>query len=156
VTARLKALGAVLALLLLAVAGFVGGTTAERDPTAAVPAATQSRPVDPSTSSGDAATRSGSTSTGLPVVDLDRLPVQARRTVALIDSGGPFPYAKDGATFGNRERLLPLERSGYYREYTVPTPGSDDRGARRVIAGDAGRQLFYTDDHYASFVRIRR
>jgi ribonuclease T1 len=156
VTARLKALGAVLALLLLAVVGYLAGTTGERDATPAAPAATQSRPVDPSTSSGDTATRSGSTGTGLPVVDLDRLPVEARRTVALIDRGGPFPYAKDGATFGNRERLLPLQRSGYYREYTVPTPGSDDRGARRVIAGDAGRQLFYTDDHYASFVRIRR
>jgi ribonuclease T1 len=90
------------------------------------------------------------------VVDLGRLPIEAQRTVALIDRGGPFPYAKDGATFGNRERLLPVQRTGYYREYTVPTPGSDDRGARRVIAGDGGRQLFYTGDHYASFVRIRR
>jgi ribonuclease T1 len=89
-------------------------------------------------------------------VDLARLPVEAQRTVELIDRGGPFPYAKDGAPFGNRERLLPVRPSGYYREYTVPTPGSDDRGARRVIAGDAGRQLFYTADHYASFVGIRR
>jgi ribonuclease T1 len=145
VTPRLRAVAAVLVLLLLAVAGYLAGTTSTQGPTAAAsPAASSS----PSAGSGDAA--------GLPVVDLARLPVEAQRTVALIDRGGPFPYAKDGAVFGNRERLLPAQRSGYYREYTVPTPGSDDRGARRVIAGDAGRQLFYTADHYASFVRIRR
>jgi ribonuclease T1 len=153
VTPRFRAVATVLVLLLLAVAGYLAGTTSTDGPTAAAPPAAYSSPStgsgrDPSAGSGDAA--------GLPVVDLAGLPVEAQRTVALIDRGGPFPYGKDGAVFGNRERLLPVQRSGYYREYTVPTPGSDDRGARRVIAGDAGRQLFYTADHYASFVRVRR
>ncbi len=90
------------------------------------------------------------------MVALATLPVEARETVALIDRGGPFPYAKDGAVFGNRERLLPAQPSGFYREYTVPTPGEDDRGPRRIVTGDDGGQLFYTADHYASFVRVDR
>ena len=93
---------------------------------------------------------------GMPVVALATLPIEARETVALIDRGGPFPYAKDGAVFGNRERLLPAQPSGFYREYTVPTPGEDDRGPRRIVTGDDGEQLFYTADHYASFVRVNR
>jgi ribonuclease T1 len=91
---------------------------------------------------------------GLRVVSLAALPVEARDTVARIDRGGPFRYAKDGAVFGNRERLLPARPNGFYREYTVPTPGEDDRGARRIVTGDD--QLFYTADHYASFVLVRR
>jgi ribonuclease T1 len=85
-------------------------------------------------------------------VGLADLPPEARATVALIRSGAPFPYRKDGVTFGNRERLLPAPR-GYYREYTVPTPGARDRGARRIVAGSSG-ELYYTDDHYRSFRRI--
>jgi ribonuclease T1 len=73
----------------------------------------------------------------------------------LIEAGGPFPYRQDGATFQNREGLLPSEPAGYYREYTVETPGSEDRGARRIIAGKGG-ELYWTDDHYASFTRIDR
>ncbi|HYF61185.1 MAG TPA: ribonuclease domain-containing protein [Herpetosiphonaceae bacterium] len=92
---------------------------------------------------------------GLATVSIERLPDEARVTIGLIDRGGPFPYEKDGATFGNRERLLPRQPSGYYREYTVITPGSDDRGARRIVAGDNG-ELYYTDDHYASFRRVVR
>jgi len=91
-------------------------------------------------------------------VSLASLPPQARRTDQLIHSGGPFPYAKDGVVFGNREKRLPREPRGYYREYTVPTPGARDRGARRIICGgnvptepDA---CFYTEDHYSSFHRI--
>jgi ribonuclease T1 len=94
--------------------------------------------------------------TGLRWAELSALPVEARRVVATIDRGGPFRYAQDGATFGNRERLLPSRPAGFYREYTVDTPGSQDRGARRVITGDAGRMLFYTADHYNTFVRVRR
>lgn len=90
---------------------------------------------------------------GLPVVALADLPAEAAETVALIDAGGPFPYAKDGATFLNRERVLPRRPRGYYREYTVVTPGSPDRGARRIVAGDAG-ELYYTDDHYATFREV--
>ncbi|WP_238343116.1 ribonuclease domain-containing protein [Nocardioides cynanchi] len=81
------------------------------------------------------------------------LPPEARHTLALIDSGGPFPYDQDGVVFENREGLLPAHDSGYYHEYTVPTPGSPDRGARRIIAGSAG-ELYYTGDHYRSFERI--
>jgi len=93
---------------------------------------------------------------GLPVVRLADLPPEAARTVELIDAGGPFPEPDhDGGTFGNREELLPDEPMGYYREYTVPTPGSDDRGPRRIVAGD-GDELYWTDDHYSSFSRIRR
>ena len=86
------------------------------------------------------------------------LPPEARRTLVLIRQGGPFPYRKDGTTFGNRERLLPPKRRGYYTEYTVPTPSSRDRGARRIVAGGdpaLSDDLYYTDDHYASFRKIR-
>lgn len=90
---------------------------------------------------------------GRDVVALSALPREARDTLALIKAGGPFPYSRDGVTFQNRERLLPPRPRGYYREYTVPTPGSRDRGARRIIAGQ-GREYFYTADHYRSFRRI--
>jgi ribonuclease T1 len=90
---------------------------------------------------------------GLPTIRVDRLPVQARDTLDLIQHGGPFPHRQDGAVFQNRERLLPGKPNGYYREYTVETPGSADRGARRIIAGDKG-ELFYTDDHYGSFRQV--
>jgi ribonuclease T1 len=92
------------------------------------------------------------------VVALASLPPEARKTEESIRSGGPFAYAKDGSVFGNRERLLPRESRGYYREYTVKTPGSRDRGARRIVCG--GRETkapdacYYTADHYASFKRI--
>lgn len=95
---------------------------------------------------------------GVPVVALASLPKEAQQTQRLIRAGGPFPYAKDGIVFGNRERLLPRRDRGFYREYTVPTPGARNRGARRIICG--GRQptepeaCFYTADHYASFQQI--
>ncbi len=82
------------------------------------------------------------------------LPPEARVTLRLIAAGGPFPYKRDGVVFGNREHRLPERPRGYYHEYTVPTPGARDRGARRIIAG-ASREYFYTDDHYRSFRRIR-
>lgn len=95
-------------------------------------------------------------------VDAAALPKEARETLALIRAGGPFPYRKDGSTFGNRERRLPARNRGYYREYTVPTPGAKDRGARRIVAGAGERgdvrtsdEYYYTDDHYNSFRRIR-
>ena len=81
------------------------------------------------------------------------LPREALHTLALIKQGGPFPHARDGATFGNREKMLPLRERGWYREYTVKTPGARDRGARRIVAGRDGT-LYYTDDHYRSFRRI--
>jgi ribonuclease T1 len=87
-------------------------------------------------------------------VAVAQLPPEAVATLALIHKKGPFPYAKDGAVFGNREGRLPRQKRGYYREYTVKTPGSRTRGARRIVKG-AGGELFYTDDHYNSFRRIR-
>lgn len=75
-------------------------------------------------------------------------------TLTLIDKGGPFPYAKDGSVFGNREGRLPQRASGYYREYTVETPNSPDRGARRIVAGDGG-EIYYTRDHYGSFLQLK-
>lgn len=80
---------------------------------------------------------------------------QLLATLALIGRGGPYPYKKDGSTFSNREALLPAQPRGYYREYTVPTPGSRDRGARRVVQGKDG-DTWYTSDHYKTFVRIDR
>lgn len=79
---------------------------------------------------------------------------QLRETLRLIDAGGPFPHPKkDGTTFGNREGRLPNQPRGYYREYTVPTPGAKNRGARRVVQGKGG-ETYYTNDHYQSFVRL--
>lgn len=85
------------------------------------------------------------------------LPLQGTETYRLIEQGGPFPYDKDGTVFGNRERLLPAEKRGYYREYTVKTPGARDRGGRRIVCGGAPTTpdvCYYTADHYASFRRI--
>ncbi len=87
-------------------------------------------------------------------VALAELPPEARQTLALIRAGGPFPYARDGATFHNREGRLPERERGYYREYTVATPGARDRGARRIVAGRDG-EVYYTQDHYRTFKRIR-
>ena len=91
-------------------------------------------------------------------VTLATLPPEARTTHRLILAGGPFPYRKDGTVFGNRERLLPRADRGFYREYTVRTPGSPDRGARRIVCGGerptAPEACFYTADHYASFKLI--
>ena len=82
------------------------------------------------------------------------LPEEARQTLELVKSNGPFPHRQDGTTFGNREKRLPLRANGYYREYTVKTPGAKDRGARRIVAGNGG-EFYYTEDHYRSFSRIR-
>ena len=92
---------------------------------------------------------------GLPTIRYQDLPKQARETIALIEKGGPFPFERDDIVFQNREQLLPRQRSGYYREYTVITPGSRDRGERRIIAG-AGGELYYSDDHYESFKEVIR
>jgi ribonuclease T1 len=81
------------------------------------------------------------------------LPPEAITTIDLIEKGGPFPYDRDGIVFQNREHLLPQHPSGYWHEYTVPTPGESDRGARRIIHG-AGGEFYYTEDHYASFRRV--
>jgi ribonuclease T1 len=95
-------------------------------------------------------------------IALAALPAEARATLAQIKSGVPFKHAKDGSVFGNREKMLPAKARGYYREYTVNTPGARDRGARRIVAGQGAAgdvrssgEYYYTDDHYNSFRRIR-
>jgi ribonuclease T1 len=91
---------------------------------------------------------------GPRVVALSELPTEAAETWRLIERGGPYPYPDDdGSVFENREGLLPAEDPGYYREYTVATPGSADRGQRRLVTG-AEQELYYTDDHYESFVLV--
>jgi len=90
---------------------------------------------------------------GLPLVALSDLPPEATETMGLIHAGGPFPYRQDGVVFENREGILPDADLGYYHEYTVGTPGSVDRGARRIVVGRQG-EAYWTDDHYASFSRI--
>lgn len=87
---------------------------------------------------------------GLPAIKESQLPAEARDTLAGIRAGGPYRYSQDNKTFGNFERILPRQDSGYYREYTVPTPGESDRGARRIVTGSEGEK-YYTQDHYDSF-----
>ena len=98
----------------------------------------------------------------VPDVPAAELPQEARNTLALIKQGGPFPYRRDAAIFRNFEQQLPVKRRSYYREYTVPTSGARGRGARRIVAGAGADddvrtsgEYYYTDDHYASFRRIR-
>jgi ribonuclease T1 len=90
-------------------------------------------------------------------VTVSQLPAEAVNTLGLIAAGGPYPFEKDGAVFGNFERVLPYHRRGYYHEYTVPTPRAHNRGARRIVCGGPLRRTdncYYSDDHYASFKRI--
>lgn len=103
------------------------------------------------TTAGDPGPRSD----GLATVAESALPKEARETLRLIDEGGPFPYGKDGAVFGNFEGELPDRSRGYYHEYTVRTPGERDRGARRIVTGQ-DEEYYYTDDHYASFKAVLR
>lgn len=119
----------------------------------------QSGDTDPTRAGGPSPSPSASADApGLPTFDdigiaFADLPPEAQRVVEQIEAGGPYACPKDGSTFGNRERLLPPMPRGYYREFTVPTPGSAGRGARRIIAGD-GDELYYTADHYQSFELI--
>ena len=94
----------------------------------------------------------------LPGIAQAELPKEGREVLAAIRNGGPFRYDRDGVVFGNRERILPRKHRGYYREYTVRTPGATNRGARRIVCGGAATApdaCFYTSDHYQSFQRIR-
>lgn len=129
-----------LILCMLATVGCTAGPVSTRAVTPVSTQLVQSRPaVDPAS--------------GLPVVHIEDLPPEASKTLTLIERNGPFPHRQDGATFENREGYLPARRSGYYKEYTVDTPGADDRGARRIVAGAAGER-YWTDDHYDSFAWI--
>lgn len=90
---------------------------------------------------------------GLPTVAVSDLPPEAQQTYEVILAGGPYPYPQDGQIFGNREKRLPWRDYGWYREYTVETPGSPDRGARRFVVSE-DRLFFYTDDHYGTFQEV--
>lgn len=138
---------AVLATCLPALPGVLLGGCSE---SAAGPAATASHAIGPVTVRATPAWAAGHR-TATPAA----LPPEARRTLALIEDGGPYPYARDGIVFGNLERELPSHPRGYYHEYTVTTPGSPDRGARRIITGRDGGTVS-TDDHCASFEAVLR
>ncbi|MGL4745428.1 MAG: ribonuclease domain-containing protein [Dermatophilaceae bacterium] len=121
--------------------------------------------VDASTSGAERDVARGGASSALPTVAdtpasrlvtvaESRLPREATSTLALVRAGGPYPYEQDDGVFGNRERLLPRQPGGYYREYTVETPGEDDRGPRRLVVGEGG-DIYWTTDHYASFRQVQ-
>lgn len=140
----------VVSLLLIALLTAAVWWVQDRDTS---PSEDRSRDVPSAQStSGDAGTDPDS---GLSLVLAGELPAEARTTLELIDEGGPFSFERDGITFENREEILPDRPRGYYREYTVETPGSDDRGARRIVAGSSG-EFYWTQDHYDSFERIAR
>ncbi|GAA5204838.1 guanyl-specific ribonuclease [Streptomyces thinghirensis] len=97
------------------------------------------------------ATTAGAAPAAVGDICYSALPSQAHDTFDLIEQGGPYPFEQDGTVFQNREGILPSQSTGYYHEYTVITPGSDTRGARRIVTGDASQEDYYTADHYASF-----
>ncbi|MCZ4097153.1 MULTISPECIES: ribonuclease domain-containing protein [Streptomyces] len=135
-TPRLTRIGA---LAVLAGTLLVGGPAVAASPAALAPT---------SAAVGSSATV---TVNAVGSICYSALPSQAHHTLDLIDAGGPFPYSQDGVVFRNQEHLLPSHTSGYYHEYTVVTPGSPTRGARRIITGQAVDEDYYTADHYASF-----
>ncbi|GAA4970216.1 ribonuclease domain-containing protein [Streptomyces hyderabadensis] len=97
------------------------------------------------------ATTAGAAPAAVGDICYSDLPSQAHDTLDLIEQGGPYPFEQDGTVFQNREGILPSQSSGYYHEYTVITPGSDTRGARRIVTGEEYQEDYYTADHYASF-----
>ncbi|MFE0416601.1 ribonuclease domain-containing protein [Streptomyces tendae] len=97
------------------------------------------------------ATTAGAAPAAVGDICYTALPSQAHDTLDLIEQGGPYPFEQDGTVFQNREGILPSQSSGYYHEYTVITPGSDTRGARRIVTGEENQEDYYTADHYASF-----
>jgi ribonuclease T1 len=128
------------------------GSTGSSDDTPTTEPTETAEPPDPTETPTPEAPQQVS---DLPPIAYADLPPEAHDTIELIDEGGPFPYDKDGSTFQNREGILPDRQMGYYAEYTVITPGSPDRGARRIVAGADG-EMYYTDDHYASFQEVIR
>lgn len=157
---------ATVALTLLAIIALLalltgrGGST-DSDPSSRFTPATYAsdRAGATPSESGAGAARSGSSQASrgdtLATISVDDLPQQARQTVARIDAGGPFPYSRDGIVFSNREHVLPKQARGWYHEYTVKTPGENDRGARRLVKGQDGA-IYYSDDHYRTFKRVMR
>ncbi|WP_371651169.1 MULTISPECIES: ribonuclease domain-containing protein [unclassified Streptomyces] len=111
--------------------------------------------AEPSGATASSAAATPGWAKGRATVRASQLPPEARQTLKLIDQGGPFPYAKDGTVFGNFEKALPQQKRGYYHEYTVNTPKSRDRGARRLVTGQSG-EIYYTGDHYKTFKAVLR
>lgn len=151
-----KTIASVLGAVLVVIGGWLvaGGGDDATAPTTTVTTVSTGASVSASTSAPtddpSPSTVAVSAPAGFESVDTAELPAEALDTLALIDAGGPYPYGADDETFQNREGLLPDRPDGYYREYTVETPGSDDRGARRIVTGEEG-EVYYTDDHYDSF-----
>lgn len=128
----------------------------------AAPAATTSAATTAAATPSATTTTAETTTSAATTVSISQLPIEAQQTLQLIHRGGPFPFRKDGAMFGNRERLLPQRPRGYYTEYTVRTPDARDRGARRIVAGRGIKgdpatsgEYYYTEDHYTTFRRIQ-
>lgn len=149
---------------LLVALALVGGCRGARDDTRATPAplVVADAAVASSLQSLPSATDAAAPALRPDEIAASELPPEGRATLALIHRGGPFPYDKDGVVFRNFERHLPTRPSGYYHEYTVPTPGSHSRGVRRIVAGmgesrdvRTSGEYWYTGDHYDSFRRIR-
>ena len=142
-----------LAWLLLAIALVVAWQLWPARDAVPVPGATAPTATSPPTSPTAPPLAEAPSAPGPALPDF--LPVEAHRTIALIQRGGPFPYRQDDGVFGNREGHLPRQPRGWYREYTVDTPGLGHRGARRIITGgQPPREWYYTDDHYDSFRRF--
>lgn len=153
---RLAAAAGVVLVAVLLIGIYVAGSGGSDSPSAGTAETRTSTAVSATaraTSTARSSTQTSAGTSGLRTVRRSELPPEARATLALIAKGGPYPYDRDGVVFENREGLLPKKPSAYYHEYTVETPGSDDRGARRIITGKSG-ELFYTDDHYASFREV--
>jgi ribonuclease T1 len=150
---RLVALVGLLGLLgALLVGCSVGTATSAGTATSTAQSAAGSRSA-PAGCPAPSATAPGAKESRLPVRSLCALPVQAAQVWQTIQSGGKLTYSRDGIVFNNAEHLLPAHTRGYYHEYTVPTPGSRDRGTRRLIAGQS-HEVYYTGDHYVSFVVV--
>ena len=150
--ARRKQLaGLIAALIVLAL--IIGGTLLYNRLTAGNSSGaeqSQSQSASAKKSPAKPTSQPASNPSKLPTLKASALPKEAQQTLALIAKGGPYPYDRDGINFGNFEGVLPKQRGGYYKEYTVKTPGESDRGARRIIVGGKGEK-YYTDDHYESF-----
>ncbi|UVJ40340.1 ribonuclease domain-containing protein [Arthrobacter sp. CJ23] len=157
ISSRLLALaGLVIAVVVLVLAVVNGPALSGSVTSGSVPSssgtttAPSPAPSAPLGSALESSAPAPANTSGLAAVNASQLPQEARQTLALIAKGGPYPYERDGVNFGNFEGLLPKKSGGYYKEYTVKTPGESDRGARRIIAGKDGAK-YYTPDHYESF-----
>ncbi|WP_068262884.1 ribonuclease domain-containing protein [Janibacter limosus] len=148
---RLQLLGGFVLILL---AAWIVLTGAPDDPPAERSGGTTSATSSAHHGESGSTPDGGSTpDSGLGTIAESALPAEGQETLDLIRSGGPFPYDRDGITFGNREGILPSQQRGYYREYTVPTPGLDHRGAKRIVCGEQ-HDCYFSSDHYESFRQI--